>query len=77
MQIQKHRYALEQGTLCVHVLYLEYMALLEMSCKILAKTREINIVRIIQESYKYFMIFEHCMVHVILLLDSCKSLQKS
>ena len=53
MQIQKQRYALEQGALCVHVLYLEYMALLEMSCKILAKTREINIVRIIQESYKY------------------------
>ena len=56
MQIQTHRYALEQGALCVHVLYLEYIPLLEMSCKILARTREIlinNIVRILQESYKY------------------------
>ena len=25
MQIQTHRYTLEQGALCVHVLYLEYM----------------------------------------------------
>ena len=25
MQIQTHRYALEQGALCVHVLYLEYI----------------------------------------------------
>ena len=29
MHIQTHRYALEQGALCVHVLYLEYVMMMQ------------------------------------------------
>ena len=74
MQIQTHRYALEQGALCVHVLYLEYIPTGNVIQDLGKNKRDSHIVRILQVFARFLNI--SCMVHVSILHGSCDSLTR-